>query len=113
MNPEELKHIAVLRGVRHDALDRLAAVLETMDFSDGQMVFREGDPGDGMYLILRGRIRIEKRAQAARAVNKTLAVLDSGDYFGEMALFEEKPRSASAVAAGDTRILRLSKFAFD
>jgi transcriptional regulator with GAF, ATPase, and Fis domain len=66
-----------------------------------------------MYFIAKGCIRIEKRAQAASAVHKTLAVLEAGDYFGEMALLDQKPRSASAVAAGGARILRLSKAAFD
>ena len=101
MNPEELKHIAVLQAMDGDALARLAAALEEKDYADGQTVFAEGDPGDSMYFIVQGCVRIEKRAQAAGAVHKTLAVLEAGDYFGEMALFDQKPRSASAVAAGD------------
>jgi GAF domain-containing protein len=60
-----------------------------------------------------GCIRIEKRAQATSAAHKVLAVLEAGDYFGEMALLDQKPRSASAVAAGGATILRLSKAAFD
>jgi CRP/FNR family cyclic AMP-dependent transcriptional regulator len=113
MNPEELKSIAVLRALESEALTRLAAAVEEKDYADGQAVFAEGDPGDSMYFIAQGRIRIEKRAQAASALHKTLAVLEAGDYFGEMALLDQKPRSASAVAAGAARILRLSKAAFD
>ncbi len=113
MNPEELKHIEVLQAMDDEALTRLAAALEHKHFADGQTVFAEGDPGDSMYFIANGCIRIEKRAQATGAANKTLAVLEAGDYFGEMALLDQKPRSASAVAAGDTSILRLSKAAFD
>src|SRR5512137_2541714 len=113
MNPEELKHIAVLQGMDNDALTRLAVALEEKEYGDGQTVFAEGDAGDSMYFIVKGCIRVEKRAQAAGAVHKTLAVLEAGDYFGEMALLDQKPRSASAVAAGGTRILRLSKAVFD
>jgi CRP/FNR family transcriptional regulator, cyclic AMP receptor protein len=113
MNPEELKHIAVLQAMGSDALARLAASLEQKDYADGQTVFAEGDPGDSMYFIARGCIRIEKRAQTTSTVHKTLAVLEAGDYFGEMALLDQKPRSASAVAAGGAAILRLSKTAFD
>jgi len=113
MNPEELKHIAVLQAMDQDALARLAAALEEKRYAEGQAVFAEGDPGDSMYFILEGCIRIEKRAQAAGAASKILAVLESGDYFGEMALLDQKPRSASAVAMGAARILRLSKAAFD
>ena len=113
MNPEELKRIAVLQAMDDDALARLAAALEQKDYADAQTVFAEGDPGDSMYFIVKGCIRIEKRAQATSAVNKVLAVLEAGDYFGEMALLDQKPRSASAIAAGDATILRLSKAAFD
>jgi CRP-like cAMP-binding protein len=110
MNPEELKQIAVLQAMEGDALARLAAALEEMNYADGQIIFAEGNPGDSMYFIAKGCVRIEKQAGA---VQKTLTVLDAGDYFGEMALFDQKPRSASAVATGGARILRLSKTAFD
>jgi CRP-like cAMP-binding protein len=113
MNSEELNQIAVLHGMDQDALDRLASVLEQRDYADGQTVFGEGDPGDSMYFIIKGCVRIEKRAQASTAVHKTLAVLECGDYFGEMALLDQKPRSASAVAVGGATVLRLSKAAFD
>jgi CRP-like cAMP-binding protein len=113
MNPQELKHITVLREMDNDALARLAAVLEEKTYAAGQTVFAEGDPGDSMYFIVKGCVRIEKRAQAAGATPKTLAVLEPGDYFGEMALLDRKPRSASALAAGDAALLRLSKASFD
>jgi CRP/FNR family transcriptional regulator, cyclic AMP receptor protein len=113
MNPEELKHIAVLQAMDDDALARLAGALEEKQYADGRIVFSEGDPGDSMYFILKGRVRIEKRAQATGAAHKILTVLEAGDYFGEMALLDQKPRSASAVAAGAVGILRLSKAAFD
>ena len=113
MNPEELKQIAVLQAMDSDALARLGAALEEKDYAEGETVFAEGDPGDSMYFIAKGWVRIEKRAQATGAVQKTLTVLEAGDYFGEMALLDQKPRSASAVATGGARILRLSKSAFD
>ena len=113
MNPEELKQVAVLQAMDSAALARLAGALEEKNYADGQLVFDEGDPGDSMYFILDGCVRIEKRVQAAGAAHKTLAVLEAGDYFGEMALLDQKPRSASAVAASGARILRLSKEAFD
>lgn len=113
MNPEELKQIAVLQAMDGEALARLAAALEEKTYADGQTVFAEGDPGDSMYFIVKGCIRIEKRAEATGAVHKVLAVLEAGDYFGEMALLDQKPRSASAVAAGGATILRLSKASFD
>lgn len=113
MNPEELKCIAVLRDMDREALGRLAAVLEERHYADGQTVFAEEEPGDSMYFIMEGHVRIEKRAQTAATAQKVLTVLEAGDYFGEMALLDQKPRSASAVASGGARILRLSRSAFD
>jgi hypothetical protein len=113
MQPEELKHIAVLQAIDSDALNRLAAVLEENNFDDGQTVFAEGDPGDCMHFIVHGHIRVEVRTGAAGSARKTLTILEPGDYFGEMSLFDQKPRSASAIASGATRTLRLSKAAFD
>lgn len=113
MNPEQLKQIAVLQAMDSESLTRLAAVLGEKDYADGQTIFAEGDPGDSMYFIVQGCIRIEKSAQATGTMQKTLAVLEAGDYFGEMALLDQKPRSAAAVAAGAARILRFSKSAFD
>lgn len=113
MNPDDLTQISVLKDMDGDARARLAAALERQDYSDGQTVFAEGDPGDSMYFIVQGRVRIEKRARTTGGLTKTLTVLSAGDYFGEMALFDHKPRSASAVAAGSTRILRLSQHSLD
>lgn len=113
MNCEELKSIAVLQGLDNEALARLADVVEQKEYADGAPVFTEGEPGDSMYFIVSGRVRIEKRAQMAGAVHKTLTILQPGDYFGEMALFDQKPRSASAVAVGGAKTLRLSRQAFE
>lgn len=114
MKPEELKQIAVLQALDDEALARVAVALEERHYADGQAVFAEGNPGDSMYFIVKGCVRIEKRTQQATgATSKILAVLEAGDYFGEMALLDQKARSASAVVAGEARILRLSKAAFD
>lgn len=113
MNPEELRQIDVLRMIDTEALTRLALALEEKSYREGDTVFGEGDPGDSMYFILRGRVRIEKQARSTTATGKTLAVLEAGDYFGEMALLDQEPRSAAAVAIGPVTLLRLSKSAFD
>lgn len=73
---------------------------------DGEIIFREGDKGDGMYVIQAGKVGITKSAPVGEV---TLAVLTAGDIFGEMALFDGMPRSASATALGDARILSVDK----
>lgn len=111
MNAEQLRQIAALAGLSDESLRLLAAVLEQKSYQDGEVIFAEGSPGDSMYFLAEGHVRIEKQAGANR--HKILAVLEAGDYFGEMALFDQKPRSGFAVAVGNTKTLRLSKQAFD
>src|SRR4051812_25573789 len=111
MNAEDLKHIALLQSIEEAALMRLAAALEERKYADAEPIFSEDAPPDAMYFIQKGCVRIQKRAAAG--VQKTLSLLQAGDFFGEMALFDQKPRSASAVASGPATILRLSKVAFD
>jgi CRP-like cAMP-binding protein len=74
----------------------------------GEVLFHEGDPGDAMYIILDGRVRISK--QIPGAGEEALAILERGDYFGEMALIDRQPRSAEATAhGGDAVVLSIPK----
>jgi CRP/FNR family cyclic AMP-dependent transcriptional regulator len=75
-------------------------------FSDGQIIIRQGDPGDFMYEILDGQAEVfqEKEGEEVR-----LAVLGKGDFFGEMAIFEREKRSATVRARGQVRVLTVDK----
>lgn len=75
-------------------------------YSDGEIVFREGDKGEMMYVIQSGEVRITKNGPADEI---TIATLKSGEIFGEMSLFDKFPRSATAVACGGTRILSVDR----
>src|SRR6185295_13138640 len=62
-------------------------------FNQGHVLFHEGDDGEDMYIIQSGRVAIKKRVKDG---DTTLAVLEKGDFFGEMAILERMPRSATA-----------------
>ncbi len=74
----------------------------------GQIVFREGDDGAEMYIIESGAIDIVRAARGS----EPLATLGPGDFFGEMAILEDQPRFASAVARAPTKLLRIDRAAF-
>jgi len=76
----------------------------------GEAIFQEGEVGETMYIIQEGEVRIHKRV---RDRETTLAVLKAGDFFGEMAIIDREPRSASATAATDAKIIVLSKDIFE
>lgn len=74
----------------------LASLSKEEKLREGQTLFREGDVGDKMYIVLDGRVMISKSIPGAG--EEALAFLERGDYFGEMALIDNKPRSADAKA---------------
>jgi len=86
-----------------------AAEIYGRDFPAGAVVFEEGDPGSRMYVIQAGEVRILKRVGGREL---TLELLGPGEAFGEMALLEGQPRSATAVVEAAARILEIDEAAF-
>jgi len=80
------------------------------EFPTGTVIFREGDAGNEMYVIQSGKVNITKKA---RDVEKVLVTLGPGAFFGEMAIINQKPRSASAVVVEDARLLVIGPKTFD
>lgn len=79
-------------------------------FPEGKVIFQEGDPADVMYIIIDGTVEISKRT--GMDTSKTLITLKNGDIFGEMALIESKPRSATAIATKHAKLLSLDESLF-
>ncbi|HZL43345.1 MAG TPA: ATP-binding protein [Verrucomicrobiae bacterium] len=71
-------------------------------YSSGQQIFKEGDPGDGVYVLMQGKVEIS--ARMAQDVERVFAEVGPGEIFGEMAVIEFKPRSAGARAAQDSTV---------
>jgi len=104
-----LRSIPLFASCPPDDLAGIAASLESVHAAGGETIFREGDPGDVMYIIAAGKVRIVASGRA----QETVAELGPGDFFGEMALITGLPRSAGAVAVTDARLWRLEKGRFD
>jgi CRP-like cAMP-binding protein len=81
-----------------------------VQFKAGTSIFRENEPGTEMYIIREGQVEILK---SMRGSNHRVAVLDEGDFFGEMAILDDLPRSASARALTDCVVLRIDRSTFD
>lgn len=76
---------------------------------NGAVIFNEGDPPDGMYVILGGKVKIFRRTSGHET---SLTLLKQGDFFGEMSLLDHKPRSASAAAVGEAELRFISATEF-
>jgi CRP/FNR family transcriptional regulator, cyclic AMP receptor protein len=101
----QLRALPLFRHLPDAKLEELARILVVQTVPAGELIFEEGTPGDTMFLLAAGRVRIETRVEAAGATE--LAVLSPGDVFGEMALIERLPRSARAVAHTNTTLFVL------
>jgi signal transduction histidine kinase len=80
---------------------------EIRRFRAGETIFSAGDPGDGFYLVNAGRVKIS--APVSQDELRLLAVIEAGDFFGEMAVLDDAPRSATATAETDTETLFLGR----
>ena len=81
-----------------------------LDFREGELIFREGDLGTEMFIINEGKVEI---LNVVGDEEQVLAVLEKGDFFGEMSVLEDLPRAATARAATDCRLLQINGSTFD
>jgi CRP-like cAMP-binding protein len=107
MTIDTLRQVPLFGSLDDGAAKQLCELLETLDCEAQKVMFRAGEPGDAMYLIERGKVRICVQATDGHEV--TLTELGRGDFFGEMALLDGQRRSANAVVAEDARLAVLSR----
>src|ERR1051325_10953652 len=97
---EGLANNRIFEGIETDLLEQIAPSVHVVQLAEGEVIFREGDPGDLLYLVGEGSVRISKSGRGGE--QETLGVIQPGNFFGEMALLDGQPRSAMATAVGNT-----------
>ncbi|NUN48849.1 MAG: protein kinase [Candidatus Brocadiae bacterium] len=105
-----LKSLDVFSSLSTPSFDRLGALVRARTYAAGDAIIRRGEPGDAMYIIHRGAVRIPILDPAGR--EKFVAALGPGDFFGEMSLMTGDPRSADVIADGPTDCLIIDKEIF-
>jgi CRP-like cAMP-binding protein len=105
-----LHRLPVMAGLDEGALQYLGELAGEENYATGDVIVREGDPGDRMYFVCTGRVRISKGDGPEPVV--VLAEMGPGDYFGEMSLVESVARSASVVALEPARVFTLKSVNF-
>ena len=104
MTPTDLlADVALFAELTPAELEELAGASEAQDLRRGDVLFREDDDPDRLYVVVEGRIAIAKRSVDGR--ESVVALMESGDLFGEMGLFERLGRSAEARALEQSRVL--------
>jgi len=97
-----LESTTLLKELPRDIVAPLLQASRVVQFSDGQEVFKEGDPGDGVYAVKSGLVQISVLMQSGE--RHVFSKIPEGEIFGEMAVLDNKPRSATAQAEGDTEL---------
>ncbi len=105
-----LAGVWLFRNTSRDSLEKLAAFAFHREFKAGDVIMREGQTGNGLYIITTGKVDVIKGLDCPTP--RKVATLGVGDVFGEMALIDEMPRSASVQAVEDTSCLGIDRFLF-
>jgi signal transduction histidine kinase len=106
---DELRQVSLFASLSEKDLEQLYEMAETVLIPAGELVMREGDPSDSLYVVLEGQLEVITR-QGSQDV--LLAVYGPGQFFGEMALLEQAPRSASVRTLRESRLLVISQAEF-
>ena len=90
----------LFEGIAPDLLQEIAGGVNIIRMAPDQVIFREGDAGNALYLVGEGSVKISKSGRGGQ--QETLGFIEQGNFFGEMALLDGQPRSAMATANGPT-----------
>lgn len=106
-NEAYIRDLPLLARLPDEDLKALASRGRVRRFNAGATIFHEGDPGDAIYVVVDGRLRMSRISGSG--TEATLAIIGAGDATGEMSLFDGRPRSATATAMQPTRVFVVSR----
>jgi len=110
VNTGALRRVKILAALSEEQLVKFSEFMELLNVRQWAEVVKIGEPGDAMYLILEGELRVRIMVSGKE---KILATLMAGEFCGEIALFDHGPRSADVVANVDSKLLKVSSVAFE
>jgi CRP/FNR family transcriptional regulator, cyclic AMP receptor protein len=108
---ERIRQVAIFKDLDEGELARVAEVCRTQEFVSGEYIFREGEHGNRLYLIVEGDVRISRNIPGSG--EEALAILKPGALFGEMAVFDRSERSTDAISNGGTKCLTIARSDFE
>lgn len=108
--PSCLSRVPVFSQLRTEEVELLHGVMRSEQYSKGEVIFREGDRSDSLFVLSRGIIKLTKLEDNGK--EHIIRLLFTGDFFGQFSLLQEKPHYASASAADETGICRIHRSDF-
>lgn len=107
---ELLKRVPLFTDLSDEQLDIVASITSRREYHPHTTLFQQGEPGDTFCIVMRGTVKIYTSSR--QGLQKTLAVFQAGDSFGELALIDGKPRSATAETLEETVLLTVNSESF-
>ncbi|CPZ76379.1 cAMP-binding protein [Mycobacteroides abscessus] len=104
---EILARAGIFQGVEPSAVSALTKQLQPVDFPRGHTVFAEGEPGDRLYIIITGKVKIGRRSPDGR--ENLLTIMGPSDMFGELSIFDPGPRTSSATTITEVRAVSMDR----
>lgn len=111
MNLDLLRNTAIFADLDDGELSRLAEICREQTYKSGEVIFREGEPGNRLFVVASGEVRISRTIPGSG--EEALAVLKAGACFGEMSVFDRSERSTDAIANGACTLVTLSRPDFE
>ena len=111
MDIQLLKQAAIFADLDEGELTRVAEICKEQKFVSAKTIFKEGEPGNRLYIISEGEVRISR--QIPGSGEEALAVLKKGTIFGEMAIFDQSERSTDAIANSDSTLITITRSDFE
>src|SRR5216684_7488172 len=107
MQDRLLSQVPLFAELATDRIHELAQIVRRRTYHRGETIFHKGDPGNGLYILTGGQVKIVLPSETGEEA--VLAMLEPGEFFGELALFDGQPRSATVVAVQNTEVLVLHR----
>ncbi|MCL2012836.1 MAG: cyclic nucleotide-binding domain-containing protein [Cystobacterineae bacterium] len=106
-----LRKVALFEGLTSRQLSTIKRVLKAREYAAGASIFSEGEKGDSMFIIATGKVRLSQIIDGVG--EEAMALIETGQHFGEMALIDDSPRSSFAIAHSPCLLYELSNHAFN
>ena len=107
METDLIKQAAIFQDLEQEELEKIAEISKEQKFKFGQTIFKEGEPGNRLYLISEGEVRISRDVPGSG--EEALTVLKKGACFGEMSVFDRSERSTDAIANTDCTLVTITR----
>lgn len=102
---EALANVPIFSELNRREIQKIVRIAHKRDYKESEMIVREGQPSAGMYVIMRGGVKVTKRSP--EGIEVRLTTMDEGDFFGDMGLLDNAPRTATITATSPSQMIGL------